>query len=715
MGEVYRGRDTRLDRDVAIKVLPSHVSANPKMRERFDREARAISKLTHPHICTLYDVGHQDGIDFLVMEYLEGETLADVIARGPLPLQQLLRYGSEIADALDQAHRLGIIHRDLKPGNVMITKSGAKVLDFGLSKSASEESAPADGATQQKPLTEEGTIVGTLQYMAPEQLEGSDAGARTDIFAMGVILYEMATGRRAFEGKSRVSLIAAIMERDPPPIGAPPGLDHVVRRCLAKDPEDRLQSARDLDFALQQIRETSGSGTAIVVPKRPRTPIIAGAIAIVALAITGGWLAMRRHSSPAHKSIAVLPFANLGVDRTREYLRLAIPDEITTILSYSPGLSVRPFSVSRRLTGDIDPREAAKQLNASEIVSGHLLDENGRLSVTLEAIDAADDKLIWRDVLEAPAADLIAMRNELSAHIREGLLPRLAGSSAGSERSGPKNADAYALYLRATAMSSDPAPNKEALQLLDEAVRLDPTYAPAWAALAKRNYYDYSYADGGAPALARAKETARHALELDPDLIEAATRLIFLKAEDGDAVHAYQDAKTLLARRPDSSDAHFALSYALRYGGELQESAKECNTALSIDSGNRGLRSCALTFFELGNYDRADEFARVDAGSAWYKLAEDQLRARRGGPPFSPPLPYGIDGEPYYFLAVDRNLAGHPAEALSALREALRRNYCTFPAIDSDPALASLRQLPELAAFRAEAKACHERFVAAER
>ncbi len=269
MGEVYRARDTRLDRIVAIKVLPTHLSSNPQSRERFDREAKAISSLSHPHICPLYDVGHQDGVDFLVMEYLEGETLANRLRQGPLPPEQVLQYAIQITDALDTAHRHGVIHRDLKPGNIMLTKVGAKLLDFGLAKVQAAEAAAGmtQMPTETTPLTAEGTIVGTMQYMAPEQLEGHEADTRTDIFALGAVLYEMATGRRAFEGKSRASLIAAILERDPPPIStlqtmAPPALDHVVRTCLAKDPDARWQTAHDVLVELKWLKETGSQASA---------------------------------------------------------------------------------------------------------------------------------------------------------------------------------------------------------------------------------------------------------------------------------------------------------------------------------------------------------------------------------------------------------------------------------------------------------------------
>ncbi len=264
MGEVYRARDTRLDRVVAIKVLPAHLADRSELRERFEREARTIASLNHPHICTLHDIGQQDGIDYLVMEYLEGETLAQRLVKGPLPLDQVLQYAVEIADALDKAHRKGVTHRDLKPGNIMLTKTGTKLLDFGLAK-PKQEVAPANAQlselpTADDPLTAKGTIVGTLQYMAPEQLEGKEVDARTDIFAFGAVVYEMATGKRAFEGKSQASLIAAILEREPPAMVSlqpmtPPAFDRAVKKCLDKEPEKRWQAASDMCDELKWIAE----------------------------------------------------------------------------------------------------------------------------------------------------------------------------------------------------------------------------------------------------------------------------------------------------------------------------------------------------------------------------------------------------------------------------------------------------------------------------
>src|SRR5688572_27488321 len=315
MGEVYRARDTRLDRIVAVKVVAALVDA-PELRERFDREARAVAALNHPHICTLHDVGHEGAIDFLVMEYLEGENLADRLARGALPIADAIRHGVEIADALDKAHRAGIIHRDLKPANIFLTKAGAKLLDFGLAKQAA---AAAPGGATLVPttpanLTVAGTILGTFQYMAPEQLEGVDADARTDIFAFGAVLHEMVAGRKAFEGKTQASLIASIIGKDPPPLStsqpnAPPALERVVRIAMAKDPDDRWQSARDIVRELKEIAQPSAAATgvrpAVAVPapragmrRREAAAWIAAALAL-ATAAAAVYLLIRARSVPA--------------------------------------------------------------------------------------------------------------------------------------------------------------------------------------------------------------------------------------------------------------------------------------------------------------------------------------------------------------------------------------------------------------------------------
>jgi Tol biopolymer transport system component len=334
MGEVYRARDTRLERTVAIKILPAHLSGDTAGKQRFEREAKTISNLNHPHICVLYDVGHQDGISYLVMECLEGETLAKRLEKGPLPLEQMLKYGAQIADALDKAHRNGVVHRDLKPGNIMLTTNGAKLLDFGLAKPCTGlvSAVTVTAALPASPVTQEGTIIGTFQYMSPEQVEGREIDARSDIFSLGAVLYEMLTGKRAFEGKSQISVVSAILERDPAPIVSvnpmtPPALERVVKKCLAKSPEERWQSAGDLASELRWISESGAQPALDLFSKRSAwrraTPILALATLVAAVLVLVVLLVNRVRPPAASAqgivrlTIALPPKQELAADLTQ--------------------------------------------------------------------------------------------------------------------------------------------------------------------------------------------------------------------------------------------------------------------------------------------------------------------------------------------------------------------------------------------------------------
>lgn len=321
MGEVYRARDSRLDRDVAIKILPAHLSSDKNFRERFEREARAISSLNHPHVCVLYDVGEQEGVHYLVLEHLEGESLSQRLDRGPLPMAQVLAYGIEIAEALERAHRQGVVHRHLKPGSIMITKDGLKLLDFGLAKpmaGAAAASTLSLTVSRNEPLTAQGTIVGTFQYMAPEQLEGRDADPRSDLFALGCVLYEMAAGKRPFEGKTQASVAAAILATEPPPISSvqpltPPAFERVVKVCMAKDPEERWQTAHDVRLQLKWIAD-GGSQAGVAAPvaahrrHRERTAWIIAAVFLLATIAAGSayWMTVSA-PKPVIRSAILLP------------------------------------------------------------------------------------------------------------------------------------------------------------------------------------------------------------------------------------------------------------------------------------------------------------------------------------------------------------------------------------------------------------------------
>jgi len=372
MGEVYRARDTRLNRTVAIKILPAQFTSDPVSKQRFEREAKTISGLNHPHICVLYDIGHQDGVDYIVMECVEGETLANRLEKGPLPLEQVLKVGREIAEALDKAHRNGVVHRDLKPGNIMLTAAGAKLLDFGLAKPAAPMATLATMtamAPVQSPVTQQGTIVGTFQYMSPEQVEGKDLDGRSDIFSLGAVLYEMLTGQRAFDGKSQLSVASAILEKEPAPLTSvkpltPPSLDHAIRRCLAKSPDERWQTARDLSQELKWIAESgTQSGPAVSARPKPRSAALAwlaagGALAALAAGLAAGYLARPRAEKRVIRSSILPPDKATFVETGTTWGALSVsPDgqSIVVGIQGESGTSVLYLRPLNSLTGQILP------------------------------------------------------------------------------------------------------------------------------------------------------------------------------------------------------------------------------------------------------------------------------------------------------------------------------------------------------------------------
>jgi serine/threonine protein kinase len=372
MGEVYRARDTRLGRTVAVKILPAGVAADPQLKARFEREARAIAALAHPHICMLHDVGEEDGQAFLVMEHLVGRTLADRLEEGPLSLAEALEVATEVAGALAAAHEQGVVHRDLKPGNVMLTKTGARLLDFGLAQLTAHEERSSvqsltSAPTEQAPLTRQGMILGTMPYMAPEQVEGRPTDARSDIWALGVVLYEMLTGRRPFDGSSQARLAAAILVHEPPPLSSldpqvPLALEHVVGRCLAKDPDARWPTARDVASALEGIPE----GGPAVAPKAPAETEI--------------------------KSIVVLPFQNLSPNPDQEYFSDGLTEELIADLSKVRALRVISRTSAMLLKGaKKDVPTIARDLNVRYVLEGSVRRAGDSLRITAQLIEAATD------------------------------------------------------------------------------------------------------------------------------------------------------------------------------------------------------------------------------------------------------------------------------------------------------------------------------------
>jgi serine/threonine protein kinase len=722
MGVVYKAEDLRLGRMVAVKMVSEHLTDRAAI-DRFEREARATSALNHANICTIYEVDEIDGKPFLVMELLDGQTLQSMIAKGPLPYDKLLDLAIEFADALAAAHAARIIHRDLKPGNLFVTASGhLKILDFGLAKLLPENFD--SNAKTEAHLTKSHTTLGTLAYMSPEQLRGEPVDARTDLYSFGVVLSEAA--------------------------GAKPGpLEPIIRKALEKDREFRYQSAADIRADLKRLKDHSGTRAAW-----PRWHVsallILGVIIVVALLDGLAKWPMRvllAHTS-GQTTIAVLPFANLGGGGQHDYLRLALPDELITILSHNHSVAVRPFTLTRKYTTDLDPQRIGQSLNVADIVTGHFRETGGRIGITVEAIDVEKNDVLWRDSVDVVADDLITTRQLLANRIRTGLLPLLNITPEPQMPGRPASDEAYALFLHATAISTDSQPNREALAMLERSVKIDPNYAPAWAALSSRLRAEGEFGQGGDVAVNQAEVAARRALALDPELVDSTKQLIIMTADTGKVDESYRTAVELLKRRPESADAHFGMAYALRYAGLLKDSARECERARLLDPTNVAYRTCALTFIQLGNYPAARRFLALDPTSTWStsvslyiplreRKFEEVRRIGRSGRVNRDWWPFvesyvthqpqneidrtaknakawllrRPDPERSYFGAIVFAVCGKSRDSLELLRNAVDNNYCSYPALDLDPAFAPMRDTTEFQQIRSDGIVCQQRFL----
>ncbi len=600
MGEVYKAKDTRLGRFVAIKVLLGRHAEDSVMRERFEREAQAISALSHPSICTLHDIGEHEGTHYLVMECVEGETLAARLARGPLPLGQALELGRQIAVALAAAHDHGIVHRDLKPSNVMLTRSGPKLLDFGLAKLHAASHGildPAGQETASGPLTERGEILGTLQYMAPEQLEGGEADARSDIFAFGCLLYEMISGRRPFSGLSQASVIAAILKEDPaelsePGRDVPPAIEQIVRHCLEKDPAQRFQSMHDLAFNLAAWSRPSS-------PSRTRDAV---------------------EPSVKRVMLVVLPFENLSQDPEQEYFSAGLTEEtiadLGRVASDRLGVIARTSAMSYKGTRK-SITEIGRELGVEFAVEGSVRRHADRVRISVQLIRASDQTHVWAQQYDRQLSDVLAVQDDIGRAIAEQVQVKLAPAGAPHPASARLvNQAAYDAYLQGRFhLWRVTRPDLErALEHFRQATEIDPTMAVAYAGLAQ-TYVVLPIAGGAEPrqAFPQAEHAAKRALELDPDCAEAQTAMTGLRHwYNWDWAGAEGHARRAIAYNPSDARAHQVLGRLLTNIRRHDEAIAEIDIARRLDPRAPLIIALSSDFrLEARRYDEVEPLIRT--------------------------------------------------------------------------------------------------------
>lgn len=716
MGEVYLARDTRLDRRVALKVLPEAMAADPDLRARFEREARAVAALSHPNIVTIHSVEEAGGVHFLTMELVEGRTLTEVIPDGGFDLEGFLRLALPLADAVAAAHAQGIVHRDLKPDNVMVSASGVvKVLDFGLAKQAAPEGVTPLAVMRTVTGTGEGIIVGTVSYMSPEQAEGKPADVRSDVFALGIVLYEMATGRRPFAGDSAVSVLSSILKDAPPGLAElrpdlPRSLAALVQRCLEKDPDRRFSSAAEVRDELERLREAVGRRNLRSWRARRRAAIVAGiggAALVAALAALG----VVRQWGSRQTSIAVLPFENLSPEPENQYFTDGVTEEITAKLARIGRLKVVARAATARYRGARkDPREIGRELGVDYLLDGSVRKAGERVRIAVQLVGVRDGFQLWSEAFEGGLGDVFRLQEDTALEIAEALEVRLSpGEEQAVRRRLTANPQAFDAYLRGRALLEyfDDASKLELARAhLERALALDPDYPLALAGLSRVEAQYHRNLDPDPARLRRAEELARRALELRPDLAEA--HLAMAQVLGNRFEYADAAARCREAIRLDGANAYAwdLLSWALAYQQPPDARGAEdaARRAISLQASLIGAHyHLGRALLLQGRYAEAIEaFAQsrqLDSGFETAHVGMAQAYLAQGDPRRAADALARVTktaGAPVVLMlgaAIQASL-GDREGAFAGLERALAAGYRDAVALRTNPHLASLRGDP---------------------
>jgi serine/threonine protein kinase/Tfp pilus assembly protein PilF len=635
MGEVYRARDTRLDRIIAVKVLPAALAVDEVYRQRFEREARAASALNHPHIAHVYDVGVDEGTHFIAMEYVEGQNLRELVAHGPLDVDRMVDLGQQMASALEEAHSRGIVHRDIKSANAVVSPNGqVKLLDFGLARRTLESAAALSSRVETEARTQAGLVVGTVPYMSPEQALGKEVDHRTDLFSLGVVLYELAVGRLPFVGDTATQTIDQICHASPEPLSksrsdVPAELERVVRKCLEKERDRRYATARDLLVDLRNLQRDRASGTGprtAPAPGKNRRVLLVGAVVLVAaVAVVAGALYGKARRGASIGSVAVLPFENATGDPSNDYLSDGISESLINKLSSLPGLRVISRKSAFAFKGQkLGPAEIGAKLGVDALLLGSLAQRGSSLAITAELVSVRDDTQLWGEKYARRADDVLQIEGEIAATIARTLRRQLSGEETERlARAATDDPEAYRLYLKARGfLVGNQQEMDKSIDLFQQAVAKAPEYALAHAGLAEAHTRQaFLRGSGREEPLKRARAAVKRALELDPDLAEAHAALGLVRFYfEWDWAGAEAEFRRAIELNPGSRVGQEEYGWFLTAVGRLDEGLAHSQDAARLDPLSVGpVHDMAINFMIRGDLDQAAATFRraIDIDPNW--------------------------------------------------------------------------------------------------